>query len=45
MGHRPSGLPDQGKFIEADKFKSELAFVKDAGFVVVPGGDEADHFS
>src|SRR6266851_7327865 len=43
--HVAAHAHDQGKLIQADKFKSELAFVKGAGLVVVLGGDKADHFS
>src|SRR5690242_16390765 len=43
--HVAADAHDQGEFIEADELESELAFVKGAGFVVVLGGDEADHFS
>jgi len=43
--HVATHAHDQGKFIEAYEFESELAFVKSAGFVVVFCGDEADHLS
>src|SRR6267378_152379 len=41
--HVAADVHDQGKLIEAYELKSELAFVKGAGFVVVLRGDEADH--
>ncbi len=43
--HVAADAHDQGKFIEAYEFESELAFVKSAGIVVVFCGDEADHLS
>ena len=41
--HVAADVHDQRKLIEAYIFKSKLTFVKGAGFVVVFGGDEADH--
>src|SRR5467141_1643308 len=43
--HVAADAHDQRKFIQAYKFKSNLALIKDTCFVVVFGGDKADHLS